>query len=194
MRDGSSNRSRHTWWPGIALKSAALMLVWLFLSGHYDLFHILLGVVSVILILAMNRPRESDAPQLLQSIRWGRVLLYVPWLIKEMVLSALHVVRVVLAPRMPLDPHLVRFKSFQPNDVAKVILGNSITLTPGTLTVDIGQQEFLVHALTHKLATGLLNGTMQTKVASLFTDHPGEMVCDVRMIPSGNMEGPGRKT
>ncbi len=178
----------------MALKAAVLMLVWLLLSGHYDLFHILLGVLSVILILLMNRPRESASPQLLQSVRWGRVLLYVPWLIKEMVLSALYVMRVVWAPRMPLDPRLLRFKSSQPNDVAKVILGNSITLTPGTLTVDLGQQEFLVHALTHKLGSGLLNGTMQTKVASLFTDHPGAMVFDVRMIPSENVEGPRGKT
>ena len=189
MRNESSNGPHRAWWPGTALKAAALMLVWLLLSGHYDLLHILMGLISVVLILFMNRPRESDSPQLLRLMRWWRVLLYVPWLIKEMVLSALYVVRIVLAPRMPLDPHLVRFKSSQPNDVAKVILGNSITLTPGTLTVDIGQQEVLVHALTHKLAYGLLNGTMQTKVASLFTDHPGEMVFDVRMIPSENVEG-----
>ena len=161
------------------------MLIWLFLSGHYDLFHILLGVASVVLILLMNRPREPASSQLLQAMRWGRVLLYLPWLIKEMVLSALYVMRVVLAPRMPLNPHLIRFKSEQPNDVAKVILGNSITLTPGTLTIDINQQEFVVHALTYPLATGLLNETMQTKVARLFTDNPGKMVFDTRTTQSG---------
>lgn len=165
------------------------MLLWLFLSGHYDLFHIFLGVASVVLILVMNRRRESASSQLLQSIRWGRVLRYLPWLIKEMVLSALYVMRVVLAPRMPLNPHLVSFKSAQPNDVAKVILGNSITLTPGTLTIDIDQQEFVVHALTYSLATGLLNETMQTKVASLFTDNPGKMVFDGRTSQSGRHLG-----
>ncbi len=155
------------------------MLLWLFLSGHYDPFHILLGVGSVILILVMNR-RRTGSPQLLRSMHLGRVLLYLPWLIKEMVLSALHVVRVVLAPRMPLNPHLVSFKSAQPNDVAKVILGNSITLTPGTLTINIEQQEFVVHALTYPLAAGLLNGTMQARVASLFTGDLENMVFDAR--------------
>lgn len=178
MTEEPPSKTRCSGWTATALKAGALMLSWLVLSGHYDLFHLLLGVGSVLLILAMNRRRESASAQMLTSTRWLQLLSYLPWLIKEMVLSALHVARVVLSPHMRLDPCLVRFRSEQPNEVAKVILGNSITLTPGTLTVDIDGEEFLVHALTRTLAGGLLDQTMQEKVASLFTDCPGRMVFD----------------
>ena len=166
-------------------QAAALMVLWVLLSGHYDVFHIGLGVLSVVLVIAMNRyraPLLKDSPESVP--RWSRVILYIPWLTVEMIKSALYVAKIVLSPSMPISPCLIRFKSEQPNEIAKVILGNSITLTPGTLTIDIGEQEFLVHALTETTAQGLLNETMQTKVARLFTDEPKNMVFDARRVPS----------
>jgi multicomponent Na+:H+ antiporter subunit E len=162
-----------------------LMTLWILLSGHFDWFHLALGVLSVGLVVAINRPQgflpREDAA--LVDLNFRRLLLYIPWLGKEMVLSALHVARVTLSPRMPLAPDMIIFKSEQPNDMARMILGNSITLTPGTLTVDLDQQQFLVHALTPTTAEGLLNGTMQEKVARLFTRRPGKMVFDVQRGP-----------
>jgi multicomponent Na+:H+ antiporter subunit E len=171
----------------MALQALTLMGLWLLLSGHYDAFHIALGVGSVGVVLAMNsRSSLSRAESGDQAgpPRWTRIILYLFWLMKEMILSGLYVARVVLTPRMPLSPCLVRFKSAQPNDIAKVILGNSITLTPGTLTLEIEQQEYLVHALTRNTAEGLLNVTMQTKVARLFTDNPENMVFETRIVPA----------
>jgi multicomponent Na+:H+ antiporter subunit E len=78
---------------------------------------------------------------------------------------------------------MVRFKSRQPGDLARVILGNSITLTPGTQTIMIDGDEYLVHALTPTTAEGLLGGTMQTKVARLFVDQPADMVTESRSVP-----------
>jgi multicomponent Na+:H+ antiporter subunit E len=173
-------------WRGGLLQGLALMALWLLMSGIYDGFHIGLGVLSVILVLLLNFRFAFPSPDTAETGQphWGRILLYLPWLVKEMVLSGLHVARVVLTPRMPLDPRLIRFKSKQPNDVARVILGNSITLTPGTLTVDMGKEEYLIHALTRATAEGLLNESMQTRVARLFVDNPEQMVFETSIVTS----------
>jgi multicomponent Na+:H+ antiporter subunit E len=183
------------YWRSLALQALTLMALWLLMSGHYDAFHIALGVASVCLVLAMNFRTALSLPESrveAGSPRWTRIILYLVWLMKEMILSGLYVARVVLTPRMPLSPCLVRFKSAQPNDIAKVILGNSITLTPGTLTLDIDQQEYLVHALTRTTAEGLLNPTMQTKVARLFTDNPGNMVFETQIVTAAADQENGR--
>jgi multicomponent Na+:H+ antiporter subunit E len=157
----------------------ALMTVWVVLSGFFDAFHLGLGVLSVALVVGMNPPISAPGEAAPTLPRWGRVLVYIPWLAMEMMLAAVDVARVVLRPRMPLSPRLVRFRSRQPNEVARVILGNSITLTPGTLTVDIDGDEYLVHALTEGAARDLLQDRMQTRVAGLFIDTPDDTITDV---------------
>jgi multicomponent Na+:H+ antiporter subunit E len=139
-------------------------------------------VISVVLVLFINRRGEMQADENF-TIKISRLLVYLPWLAKEMILSALHVARVIFTPRMPLDPVLIRFKSRQPNDLARVILGNSITLTPGTLTVELFGNDFLVHALTRNTADGVTSGVMQTNVARLFTNEPGIVVSDIEYNP-----------
>ena len=173
-------------WRRFLVQGVVLMALWLLLSGHFDAFHVALGVLSVGLVIAINRRLpavvcRNDPPDV--RLRLRRLLLYLPWLFLEMVLSSLHVARVVLSPRPPLSPRMVRFKSRQPGDLARVILGNSITLTPGTLTISIDGDEFLVHALSPTTAAGLLTGTMQTKVARLFVDAPADMVTESRADP-----------
>ncbi|HVR34897.1 MAG TPA: Na+/H+ antiporter subunit E [Methylomirabilota bacterium] len=173
-------------WRRFLVQGVVLMGLWLLLSGQYDAFHIALGVLSVGLVIGINRHLppvvcRDDPPE--ARLRLWRLALYLPWLFLEMVLSSLHVARVVLSPRPPLSPRMVRFKSRQPGDFARVILGNSITLTPGTLTITIEGDEYLVHALTPTTASGLLSGTMQTKVARLFLDEPADMVTESSADP-----------
>ncbi len=165
------------------IETLVLLAVWLLLSGHYDVMHISLGVVSVGLVMFMNRGLRDAAPAhqpIGTRLRWGRLVVYLPWLLWQMVLSALHVARVVFSSRSALHPSVVHFKSAQPNESAAVILGNSITLTPGTLTLDISGDEYTVHCLSKKTEAGLLDGSMQRRVARLFVNQPGEMVFDVR--------------
>jgi multicomponent Na+:H+ antiporter subunit E len=150
-------------WRRFVVQAVFLYAVWLLLSGHYDLFHLVLGAISVGLVLLMNRtilPFVSLEGSESGRLRISRYVLYIPWLAWEMILAGTHVARVVLSPRMEIRPALIRFKSRQPNNLARVILGNSITLTPGTLTIELDGDEFLVHALTEETARGLLNGSM----------------------------------
>jgi multicomponent Na+:H+ antiporter subunit E len=158
---------------GMILQGILLMAIWLILSGHYDLIHISYGLGCTVFVVWFNaRMRclslagEDACGE--SKIRLGALALYLPWLLWEILLAAAHVAKVVLHPKMPIDPSLIRFNSRLPNVVAKVILANSITLTPGTITVDLHGDEFLVHALTGGTAEGLSCGEMQQKVAKLY--------------------------
>ena len=155
--------------------SHALLLaaIWLAFSGKFDLFHIALGVVSVVAVLLFN-----DAIRRLSPARGGpaprgrvhllRVVFYAPWLLWQIIVSAAYVTKLILAPSGRLDPRLVHFHCDLPNEVAQVVLGNSITLTPGTLTLDIHDDEFVIHALDQGVADGVLSGAMQRRVAQMW--------------------------
>ncbi|NOY44274.1 MAG: hypothetical protein GXP50_02290 [Deltaproteobacteria bacterium] len=165
---------------GLVGQAVLLMVLWLVLSGLYDPFHLGLGAVSVACVLWLNRRLPRPAGRGRTEVHVLRFAAYCGWLLGQILLSALHVAGVVLHPRLPVSPRMVRFRSDQPNDVARMLLANSITLTPGTLTVEVDGDEFTVHALTEATARGLLDGTMQAKVARLFSDEPGRAVYDVR--------------
>lgn len=173
----------------IAVQAILLMAAWLILSGHYDFLHILYGVLSVAGVILLNLrlrhiPLVENEPEGMASVKIVRLLLYLPWLLWQIIASGVYVARVVLSPRLRLQPTILRFRSRQPGVMAKVILGNSITLTPGTLTLDIAGDDFTVHALTTATADGLAEGSMQRWVASLYTrDVPAaELSADVAHI------------
>lgn len=94
----------------------------------------------------------------------GRFLVYFPWLVKEIVLSNLHVARVILDRDLPIQPQLVRLHTSQSTDVGHVIHANSITITPGTVSLDVRDGTILVHALTDETAGGLKSGEMDRRV------------------------------
>lgn len=153
------------------IQGAFLFAIWLLLSGKFDLFHMATGVLAVFFVLWLDRnlgPANLGKNDLPIRVHPIRALLYLPWLGWQMLLAAFGVARVVLSPRMPLNPQLVGFTTEQPHTIARVLLGNSITLTPGTLTLDIEGNRYFVHALSDESREGLLGGGMQKKVARLF--------------------------
>ena len=147
-----------------------LLGFWLIFSGHFDTFHISLGVVCAALVSFFSYdlffPALSSSRKLLKA--W-RFLQYIPWLLYQVLLANLHVVYLVLFPD-EIRPQLIRFKTTLTSDLAKVTLGNSITLTPGTMTMDIADSEFSVHALSDKVAKDLLSGEMERRVAHVFLE------------------------
>ncbi len=168
------------------------MTVWLVLSGHYDLQHILFGVVSVALVVSLNyrmhrvplAPGEQPGSH---HIIIHRLIIYLFWLLWQIIQSGLYVAYIVLHPQMPVNPMLVRFKSRQPNVLARVILGNSITLTPGTITLEIDGDEFTVHALNEDTEKALISGDMEARVGRLYLSEcrSKDMCTDVELITSG---------
>ncbi|HEX9902212.1 MAG TPA: Na+/H+ antiporter subunit E [Acidobacteriota bacterium] len=172
---------------GTALQFVVLLGLWLLLSGHLDAFHIGAGVFSAGVVtfmhLRINRHlyyQKKIAE--VHALRLFRLALYVPWLMGQIVLASLQVAYAVLHPRMPIDPALVRFKTKLPNIAAKVILGNSITLTPGTFTIRIREDEFLVHSLMEVSHSGIIDGSLPGQVAKLYGDKPADVVYDVAIL------------
>lgn len=149
--------------------AVALMLFWLLLSGHYTPFLIASGAVATIAIaiagLSFGYADEEGHP--IEML--GRSLLYLPWLIGEIVKSALGVAWVILQPELPIAPRIVRITPTQKGAVGTVAYANSITLTPGTITVEASRREhrLLVHALTKENADGLLEGEMDRRVTRM---------------------------
>lgn len=163
------------------------MAFWLIMSGHYDLMHISFGVFSVILVMLLHHPLRKHLVALGEhsptlKLRPARLTYYVPWLLWQIVIASLQVAYAVLHPKCPIDPAVVRFKTRLGNTSSKVILGNSITLTPGTITLEIERDEFLVHSLMDISSSGIVDGTLPGEVAKLYERSPGQVVRDVRVI------------
>ena len=142
----------------------ALFGFWLLLSGYFETFLIVAGAGSAgAVVLLAHRMYVVDHEG--HPIHLGRsALTYWPWLFVEIVKSAWDVTRIILNPRLPVSPTLVRTKTTQKTTVGVVTYANSITLTPGTISVDVSPGEILVHALTGEAAAGLLSGEMDRRV------------------------------
>lgn len=169
------------------IQAALLMIFWLLLSGHYDLMHISFGIFSVILVVIINYPLRRHLLAMEEhSEAWNlslpRLILYIPWLLWQIVIASIQVACVVLHPKCPIDPALLRFKTSLGNTCSKVILGNSITLTPGTITLEIEEDEFVVHALMDISSSGIIDGTLPGQVAKLFQRRPKQVLGDIQVI------------
>lgn len=144
-----------------------LIALWLTLSGHYTGLLIGLGVASVALVVwisvRMRVVDEESTPLKLMAV----APLYWLWLLKEIVLSNIDVIRRVLSPRLPISPRVIQVKSSQDSDVGRVTFANSITLTPGTVTLEARDGSMDVHALTLESAASLHTGDMDQRVSAL---------------------------
>lgn len=154
---------------GVSL-TVCLFGFWLLLSGHFEAFLVAAGIgsaVAVALFARRMKVLDGEGHPINLSLR---ALLYWPWLAKEIVKSAWAVSRIILDPKLPISPTLVRFKPSQRSIVGLVAHANSITLTPGTITVAAEGGEFLVHGLTKAAADGCLDSEMDRRV-SRFEGH-----------------------
>ena len=148
-----------------------LLLFWVVFSGRFDLFHLSLGMISCAIVawfvsdLSIPNPRPVGIFRL-----WFNFLLYFPWLIWQILLANFHVMSLVLSPNMMerIDPHILRFRSRIRDELGLVTFANSITLTPGTITVHISAYgDLSVHAI-DKDSAAALPGEMEARVARIF--------------------------
>jgi multicomponent Na+:H+ antiporter subunit E len=126
-----------------------------------------LGLFSCLFVLlVMRRMRAIDEEAVPVEIT-ARALLYLPWLLWEIVKANFDVAARILRPRMPIRPHVFKVRVGQRSDLARVIHANSITLTPGTVTIGMSGDEFTIHALTDEAAAGVLGGKMNERVSAV---------------------------
>jgi multicomponent Na+:H+ antiporter subunit E len=151
----------------IAALVATLFAFWLLLSGIYTPFLVSAGLAASIAVAALAwRMEVADREGHPVHLTLG-ALAYWPWLAKEIVKSGWQVARIIVSPRLPISPTLARFAPSQTTVVGLVTHANSITLTPGTLTVAADREAFLVHALTRAGAEGLAGSEMDRRVSRL---------------------------
>jgi multicomponent Na+:H+ antiporter subunit E len=150
--------------PGLV---ASLAAFWLLLSGMFTPFLLAAGLGCAVAVALLARRMEvADREGHPLHLAAG-ALTYWPWLVKEIVLSGWRVAMIIVDPRLPISPTLVRFKPSQVTTVGLVTHANSITLTPGTIAVEAEHDEFLVHALTREGAQGLAGSEMDRRVRRL---------------------------
>ena len=103
---------------------------------------------------------------------WFRLLGYFPWLVWQIVLANIDVAKIILSPGLPIQPQLVSFRKNLPGPVAHLTLANSITLTPGTITIEMEGDKYLIHAINGSAAQSLApeegEGEMPQKVGVVF--------------------------
>ena len=143
---------------------------WIVLSGRFDLFHLILGVICCLIVaffsgdLMLSASRKKGLPS-----QWLRFILYLPWLLYQVFLANIHVMYLVFHPKMMdlIDPRIIRFKSRLNREMSHLIFANSITLTPGTITVFVSiYGDYAVHAIDEKSGQSL-PGEMEKKVARI---------------------------
>jgi multicomponent Na+:H+ antiporter subunit E len=147
-----------------------LFFFWIVFSGRFDLFHLTLGVIScaIVTLFTGDLIPELGGRDLLTSwVRFGR---YVPWLLGQILLANLHILRLVFHPRMmeQIDPRIHRFRSSLSSELSIVTFANSITLTPGTITVSVSTRgDFKVHAI-DEFSGSALPGAMEARIKEAF--------------------------
>ncbi len=148
-----------------------MFAVWCVMSGKFDALHLTLGVVSSALVSYFSTDLLFNKSLSGRSLRGAYgFLAYLPWLFSQIFLSALHVLYLSFHPRMLelIDPQVIRFRSRLKGDLAKVTFANSITLTPGTITVYVNyHRDFSVHAI-NRLSGESLPGEMEQRIARAF--------------------------
>lgn len=154
------------------LRSASLAvflyILWLLLSGHFSEPLLLgLGVASVLAVVFIAHRMEVSDPEGHPVHLMVRVVLYWPWLLKEIVVANIDVAKAIVSNPMAIAPTVFTVTGSQKSELGRVIYANSITLTPGTVTIDLEDDQFTVHALTTAGLDGVESGEMDRRVTWL---------------------------
>lgn len=148
-----------------------LFVFWLALTGSLQPANLVIGAVLASLLGAWSSaflwPEEVPVLTFAQT---GRFVLYVGHLIRSIVQAAIQVAEVVIDPRMPIDPVIISHRTSFVREVSRVVFANSITLTPGTLTVDVEGNTFHIHCLAERFADDVASGELERRVARVFEE------------------------
>ena len=171
----------------VVLLAATLFGLWLAWSGHYTPLLVGIGFFSAVGVALLGRAMGIVDSHSIPLHLTHRAVTYIPWLANQTVRSNLGVIRRIFFPRPDDVPETVVTHPFQRTDLGRVTYANSITLTPGTVTVGMDEEKIIVHALTPGTAEGLRANDMNRRVAR-FEGTPVEGA-SVEESPGGGEEG-----
>lgn len=144
--------------------------IWLLWSGHYTLEHTLvltMGILSCAFVVYLAGRLDIIDEEGVPIHLARHMVLYIPWLALAIFKANIDVAKRILNPRLPIAPRIVRVRGTQKTDLCRVIFANSITLTPGTVSLDLDEEEIVVHALTKEAADDVQSGDMDHRVTTL---------------------------
>ncbi len=154
---------------------AILFGFWVLLSGKFDPWHLGWGIGASFVVSALGKGLlfRERLPLGKRVREISRFILYLFWLLKEIFKANLHVAYLVWNPRMKelIDPRVIRFKTQLKGDIPRVTFANSITLTPGTITLLLEDDLYYVHAIDLPSASGL-PGEMEERIKKVFEPGP----------------------
>jgi multicomponent Na+:H+ antiporter subunit E len=180
----------------IAALSIQLIAVWAVLSGPYSAKPLILAlaVVSLIATIAITRRVDrvvgSTVPLVLMFGWTLRVPRYAFFMVRKILSANVRVTRLLLDPRVTIRPRVLRVRMSPTTELGQVVLANSITLTPGTVTLDVDGDELLVHALGPVSASSVLNGEMDRAAAWLEGSAPWKGPASRRPAPESRSPSP----
>lgn len=151
----------------IVLFTVTLFIYWLALSGHYEWWLVAFGAVLSVLVVAFAVGKQITDVEGFPFELIPRGLIYWPWLLWQILLSGLRVTRLILSPSLPISPTLVKVNARQDSSVGLVTYANSITLTPGTISIEASERGHCiwVHAIEREGAEGFQDDEMNAQVA-----------------------------
>ncbi len=154
------------------LKTIVLFVFWVLLSASFEWIHLGLGLIFSFAVAWSNAGHSSFVPKFRL---WSRILLYFPWLFYKIVQSSLHLSKLILHPALPIAPQLISVESKLNHHAAIVLLGNSITLTPGTITAEVDRNKLIVHALDKVLGEDVEKKQIESKISEIFRDQEPDL-------------------
>ena len=137
---------------------------WLLLSGHTNPLLLSLGLVSVAAIVACAARLELLDEEGVPVGLLPGLMRYGPWLFIQIIRSNLDVAKRIITPKLPIHPTVIHVDAKDHTEVGRVTYANSITLTPGTISLDVSEDAIEVHALTEEAAKDLMSGEMGRRV------------------------------
>lgn len=163
--------------PMVHMTGLALVLFafWMVLSGRTETKFVIYGILTAVVTTWVTYPlllvpnKDGSKKYYVFGFSIPKMIMYFFWLMWQLVLANIDVLLATTGQELNIDPKVVRFRFKADNPMASVILANSITLTPGTVTMNVTDDGvYEIHALTVGAAAGVLDGGMQKKVADLY--------------------------
>ncbi len=144
-----------------------LVLFWILLSGHTSILLLSLGLTSILLVTWLVRRMDYNDKTPFRILLSVEFFTYLGWLIWQVIITNIDVARRIWKTSLPIKPECRRIKVSIKDPIIKTIYANSITLTPGTVTTEVGKDYFIVHALNAEGLDELEDGEMERRLSRL---------------------------
>ena len=148
----------------------ALFVFWILLSASFEWIHLGLGLIFSFAVAWLNSGHSPFVPKFRL---WLRILLYLPWLFYKILQSSLHLSKLILHPELPISPQLISVETKLRHHAAVVLLGNSLTLTPGTITAEVDRNKLIVHSMDKNDDVAIKQ--IESKIADIFKDEEPDL-------------------